>query len=217
MLKYSQSPRQIISTDTVSISVMETQPINRMERRRLQTRDKLKQAALQILAEQGYAGLTIKGVTDRADLGYGTFYLHFTDKDDLVWAIVYDMAEVQRQAVDERLTSVPFPRREYLSWVFIFEYVASVREGFIAMMGSQGSAKILQRYQDYLAALHESNLRSGQYSANLDLPPDFLAQYMTGALMRLLLWWAETPNTYTPQDMAKMVYQAAYRQPPPES
>jgi AcrR family transcriptional regulator len=188
-----------------------------MERRRLQTRDKLKQAGLEVLIEAGYADLTIKAVTDRADLGYGTFYLHFSDKDDLVWAIVYDIAETQRQMIDERLVGVPFPRREYLSWVYLFEYLTTVREGFVATMGSQGSAKLLQRYMDYLAALHESNLRSGHFSANLNLPPDFLAQYMTGALMRLLLWWAENPNPYTPEDMAKMVYQAAYRQPPPES
>lgn len=193
-----------------------TAPLNRMERRRLQTRDQLQQAALELLIEGGYADLTVKAVTDRADLGYGTFYLHFTDKDDIIWSVIHDLAETERKRVDEALADVPFPRREYLSWVMLFEYVSTVREGFIALFGSQGSAHLLERYQTYLAKLHENNLRSGLYSAALDLPPEFLAQYMTGALMRLLLWWAETPNDYTPEQMAQMVYQAAYRQPPPE-
>ncbi len=38
---------------------------------------------------------------------------------------------------------------------------------------------------------------------------------MTGALMRLLVWWVETPNDYTPQDMASMLFQAVYREAPP--
>lgn len=190
-------------------------PLNRMERRRLQTRDQLQQAALELLVEVGYGDLTIKAVTDRADLGYGTFYLHFTDKDDIVWAVIHALAEAEQTRIDTLLADVPFPRREYLSWVMLFEYVANGRDTFAALFGSQGSARLLERYHTYLASLHERHLRSGLYSFALDLPPEFVAQFLTGALVRLLLWWAETPNTYTAEQMAQMVYQAAYRHPPP--
>ncbi len=198
------------------MSVIGNRPANRMDRHRLQSREQLRQAAMELLTEGGYTQLTIKAVTERADLGYGTFYLHFSDKDDIVWAVIYDIAEAQKDAIEASLEGVPSPYREYRSWVMLFEYVASVREGFLAMFGSQGSAKLLQRYQDYLAALHESNLRAGKYTVAIDLPPDFLAQYIAGALMRLMLWWAEKPNDYRPEDMARMIFQAAFRQPPPE-
>ncbi len=59
------------------MSSLDTSPINRMERRRLQTREHLKQAAYELLMEMGYARFTIKAVTERADVGYGTFLLHF--------------------------------------------------------------------------------------------------------------------------------------------
>ena len=85
-----------------------------------------------------------------------------------------------------------------------------------AMMVKPGSAKILQNYQNYLAQLHETNIRNGFYSAHLDLPPEFQAQFMSGALVRLLIWWLETSQPYTPAEMATMLYQTIFRQPPPQ-
>jgi AcrR family transcriptional regulator len=197
------------------MSVINTLPINRLERRRLHTREQLIAAAVELLEEIGYPALSIKSITDRADLGYGTFYLHFTDKDDIVWAIMLAAVEEQRQWVDSQVKDIPFPHREYRSWVLLFEYAATTRQWISRLFGKQGSAKLLQRYQEYLATMHETNLRNGVYSAGLDLPPDFLAQYITGALVRLLIWWSETPNDYTAQQMAQMLYEAVYRQRPP--
>jgi AcrR family transcriptional regulator len=198
------------------MSVLDERLLNRAERRRLHTRDQLMQAAQELMFEKGYGSLTIKAITERADLGYGTFYLHFADKDDIVWALLYQFMHVWEAETNERLRDVPFPRREFMSWVFIFDYADKARESFKDIFGRQGSTVLLQRYQDHLAELHESNMRAGLYTAKLDVPLDFLAQFITGALMRLLIWWVETPNTYTALDMARMLYQTVYRQPPPE-
>jgi hypothetical protein len=132
-----------------------------------------------------------------------------------VWAVLLDEVERQRAAIDARLKDEPFPRREYLSWVLLFEYAASRRAATAALFGSRGSAALLQRYQAYLVKLYEDNLAQGVYSAGLDLPPVFLAQYMTGALVRLLVWWSETDTGYTPRQMADLLYEAAFRAKPP--
>jgi len=159
------------------MSVINTPSMNRAERRRPHTREQLKAAALELLFEEGYADLTIKAITERADLGYGTFYLYFAEKDD---------------------------------------YADANRQAFVAMLGSKGSNILAARYQNWRAEIHENNLREGKYSAALDLPPDFLAQFVAGALMRLLVWWTETENNCTPEDMANMLYQTIYRQKPPK-
>lgn len=197
------------------MSVIAAATINRSERRRLHTRAVLIEAASALLLELGYQKLTIKSITDAADVGYGTFYLHFTDKDDIVWAVMYEANEMWRQEMEAEVAGLSSPQREYQSWVFIFEYASKVRAGIVTMLGSGGSAMLLQQYQDYLAAMHEANLREGRYSAGLDLPPGFLAQMMTGSLVRLLIWWAETSSAYTPRQMADMLFEAVYRQPPP--
>ncbi len=197
------------------MSVIDASLLNRTERRRVQTRQQLLGAATQLMQEKGYSSLTIKSITEQADLGYGTFYLHFKDLDDVVWSVIYQTAEEARIETEKKISGLPFPMREYQSWVYLFEFAAQTREGISQLFGRNGSATLLQRYQDYLATLHEENLRAGNYSAGLDLPPAFLAQFITGALVRLLVWWTETPNDYTPQHMADMLYQSIYRQAPP--
>ncbi len=197
------------------MSVIDINTTNRAERRRMQSHQQLLNATAQLMIEKSYSALTIKAITEQADLGYGTFYLHFKDLDDAVWEVIYQMAEEARQRAEAQISEMPFPMREYQSWVFLFDFAAQTREGISQVFGHNGSATLLQRYQHYLAALHEENLTTGRYSSGLDLPPVFLAQFITGALVRLLVWWAETPNHYTPQQMADMMYQTVYRQPPP--
>ncbi|HEX2776577.1 MAG TPA: helix-turn-helix domain-containing protein, partial [Candidatus Acidoferrales bacterium] len=46
---------------------------NRRERRRLETRERIYRAALQIFAERGYLETTVEDITEAADVGKGTF------------------------------------------------------------------------------------------------------------------------------------------------
>ena len=53
----------------------------RVAKRRRATRARLLEAAYQVIAEAGVADAKIKDITDRADVGFGTFYNYFSDKD----------------------------------------------------------------------------------------------------------------------------------------
>jgi AcrR family transcriptional regulator len=197
------------------MSVTDTPSINRAERRKQHTRTALKAATLTLLLEQGYQAVTIKAITDHADVGYGTFYLHFADKDEVVWEVLLDQMEMQRQAVTDEALRLPFPVREYVGFLTTFQQVDKTRVQFAAMFGRNGSLTLNRRLHDYFTEVHFSNMRNNVYEARVDVPIPFLAQVATGALMQLLLWWVETPNAYTPQDMADMLFTTLYRQPPP--
>ncbi|MEI5011648.1 TetR/AcrR family transcriptional regulator [Streptomyces sp. PmtA] len=82
---------------------------NRFERRRAETRQALVRAARQILAESGHTSASIHAIAERADVGFGSFYNHFTGKRDLFDAAVADALEEYGQAVDERLHGVDDP------------------------------------------------------------------------------------------------------------
>ncbi len=72
--------------------------------RSLQTRQKLLAAAREVFLEEGFQKSTISQVIKRAKTGYGTAYVHFTGKDDLlivlmedVMAAFYEIAEMPFQ------------------------------------------------------------------------------------------------------------------------
>jgi AcrR family transcriptional regulator len=61
---------------------------SRQQRKTLKTRARLLDAARQVFVERGYDAASLTEVTDRADLGTGTFYLHFRDKRAVYEAVV---------------------------------------------------------------------------------------------------------------------------------
>lgn len=64
--------------------------ITRGQKRVAKTRRKLKAAALDVFSEKGVMAATVEEITDKANLGKGTLYRHFTDKDEMVSTLVED-------------------------------------------------------------------------------------------------------------------------------
>jgi AcrR family transcriptional regulator len=74
--------------------------LDRHQRRKQRTRHRLQEAMLALVLEKGVEDITIQEITDRADLGRGTFYFHFDDKDDLLWSIIEDkIRATERQVI----------------------------------------------------------------------------------------------------------------------
>lgn len=67
-----------------------TTPSTRTQKRVERTRQRLLQAALAVFCEKGVEAATIEEVTDRADLGKGTFYRHFEGKESVLAALTAD-------------------------------------------------------------------------------------------------------------------------------
>ncbi|WP_005031421.1 TetR/AcrR family transcriptional regulator [Holophaga foetida] len=76
-------PKKSGKTGAESSSLVQDAPLTRVSRRRLQTRKRLLKAAYEVMSTQGVDGATIQEVTERADIGFGTFYSYFKSKDEL--------------------------------------------------------------------------------------------------------------------------------------
>jgi AcrR family transcriptional regulator len=67
---------------------IQKKPVNRTEKRVAKTNKKLLSAALEVFSEYGVDAATIDDITQRADLGKGTFYRHFSDKSEIMACLV---------------------------------------------------------------------------------------------------------------------------------
>jgi AcrR family transcriptional regulator len=76
-----------------------TQP--RTLRKRERTRGELVAAAERLVAARGLDALSIDDITEEADVAKGTFYTHFTDKDDLAAAV----GKAIRVDLEEKITA----------------------------------------------------------------------------------------------------------------
>jgi AcrR family transcriptional regulator len=66
---------------------------SRSQKRARRTRKKLKEAALDAFNEKSIDAVTIEEITEKADVGKGTLYQHFEDKEEIVVTLVEDAVE----------------------------------------------------------------------------------------------------------------------------
>lgn len=81
----------------------------RATRRREQTRRRLLEAARELFARQGVDATRINEITERADVGFGSFYNHFSDKDGIVEAVLRESTEDQGAVVDALTSGLDDP------------------------------------------------------------------------------------------------------------
>ena len=61
-----------------------TEPVGRRDRKRADTRQRLREAGLVLIATNGLSGTTVRDIAEQADVAERTFYRHFESKEDLL-------------------------------------------------------------------------------------------------------------------------------------
>lgn len=194
---------------------MNTHPLTRHQRHRQRTRKQLQSALMELIMEKGYDTVSIQDITDRADLARATFYLHARDKDELLWSVIEDMIHSTEEEVSRNFNG-PLPTgAEYYGYWNIFKHIEKQQEIYRVILGSKGSSLMAHRVHEYMVAETLKDIqRLGIYS-DFHTPVEITAQVIIGSILSLAIWWLETPNDYTPQQMGKMAYKALHHKNPP--
>lgn len=146
----------------------------------------LKQALIALIQEKDFGTLRVQDITDRADLGRATFYLHYSDKEDLLSAIV----DQSYQEMAERLENAKGAENLIgLRWGL--EYAAENPELFSVLMGHQRTANkirslIIDRVMSELPIkIDNDNLARAT------------AHILAGSIMGVFNWWLHHQNELT--------------------
>lgn len=78
-------------------------------RRKLQTRQRLLDAALSLMSSRGMEGVAINEITDRADVGFGSFYNHFESKEAIYAVLIDTFFEEFADALEESTADLEDP------------------------------------------------------------------------------------------------------------
>lgn len=71
-----------------------------MSRRRARNRQRLIDAAAELMADSGVDNVTVSAITESADLGAGTFYNYFRSREEIIAAVVASAVETMGQRLD---------------------------------------------------------------------------------------------------------------------
>ena len=176
--------------------------MNRFELNKQKIRNAFFGSAVTLILEKGYDAVTVSEICDLADYGRSTFYLHFQNKEDLVWAILkHNLSFMDKQVLDA-VKAMESPQREWTAWYTIFQTIPFQRTFYLKLNGDL-SLRLRQWQKQQLLTVFEAQLREGIYSLLLDdIPPDIGARFITGAILEVLEYWLMHPELGDPQTMA---------------
>ena len=174
--------------------------MNRLERRKLEVREKILAAAFDLFLGQGVAATTIEEICERADVANRTFFNHFATRQDMIRALA------ERRLVN--LHDVVFDRADEAipaRLVGVFDDIAAAlaksddtyRELIGEMLATSGYG--VQRgfnLHDTFAELVKEGVARGEVSATHDA--ETLADIIVGALSGGIVNWT-VDRTYSLQ------------------
>lgn len=178
-------------------------PVERKTDRRIErTSNALRDALMALIAEKGYDAISIQDIVDRANVARATFYLHYKDKDDL-------MFRSMRVIYDDITARLP----RHMPWDAWdddadFQHVAQYSDFYGAMLSAKGSMGFLAQVRAYLQVEIEKAMREAlQPHHRPRIPLAVVAAYCTGAQLGLLWWWVENRMPFPPEVMSKYAMQ----------
>lgn len=172
------------------------------DRRVQRTRQRLRKALIELLGERVYDAITVQDIVDRANVARSTFYLHYSNKDELFLscheAIVSGFHSLHSLSRDELLSSETPP-----GMIAAYRHLDKERAVLNPIFQGQESPLILQRIRDRSAQQIEARLNDAFAASNSAIPLDVLAGYLAGAQLALAQWWLEKRRPHTAEELAQ--------------
>jgi AcrR family transcriptional regulator len=195
----------------------------RIDRRIHRTKRMLKEALFTLILEKGYDGVTVEDITQKADLGRTTFYLHYRDKEDLLLKSIDAIADdLLGQISHTNLLggeAAPVPSliemRQMNPVLLVFQH-AGVNASLYQIILRGGSAtSAAGRFREIISMAAKSffatTLKEPVPGQQPGVPLDVLANYFAGSLLSLVTWWLENGMPYPPEQMAGIFRQLFFQ------
>jgi AcrR family transcriptional regulator len=186
------------------------------DRRISRTRRLLRTALLELILEKGYDAVTVEDITGRADLGRTTFYLHYKDKEDILFENINEMIA----DLTAHIAQIPLPAwkmSEIISAndtttpppiLLVFQHAAEHADLYRIILRGTGSPDAVTRLHANIVSsvnrFMEVKAAHGNKHLTMSVPMEYFANYFASSLLGVVTWWLENGLPYSPEEMAGM-------------
>ena len=180
-------------------------PEKKLDRRVQRTRKLLNDALMALIQEKGYDSVTIEDITERANLGRTTFYLHYQSKDDL-------LLDHHDHFVGQLNLGSP-GRGELLGTepqAALVEFLGRLRDSrgiYQAFRHAKDADIIMRNVLDRGIQAMVNSLEATFPDVQPSPPAEILSRYIVEGHFALLDWWIAKRRSETPEQIAAMLQQ----------
>ncbi len=190
--------------------------LSRRERERLNRRQWVLDAALDVFSEKGYEGASMQEIAQRAEFSVGTLYSLFESKEALYRALLIERALKAGRAFMAALESAEDEEERLRAFIRVkgevfqdnlkalklyFSETAGVSLNPTAGLVSD-LRQLYERMIPRLAAIFRSGIEKGKFR---DFDPTDLAIAFDGLTNIFLFYWAEYPEQFPYEEKAEVI------------
>ena len=182
------------------------------DRRVRRTKKLLKHSLFELLHEKKWEHISVKDITERADINRATFYQHYNDKYDLLQQNVDEMLNLLAKTInppqvqsEQQLIEVLIKKKTPLFAEF-FEHIANHLDFYKVILEGKGGIHFERKFKKFIyRTFYEGLLTLQPDDKNLKVPREILVHYITSAHIGLLSWWVENDLPYSPRYMSEQL------------
>lgn len=195
-------------TDT--LSAIEPLSMRNDDARVRRTRMQLGTAFLNLIMEKPVREVTVQDVLDRSGVGRSTFYLHYSDIDDLLLS----QLEMFCEAISTTLSNQKEKSNRVAPVAELFAHIGNDNKLYRVLTDSGHVKDFYELAEGHFARGIERRLiESGRFS---NIPPREIAARATalsGSMLALLRWWLDRGEKETPMQMDTLFHQLVWPNP----
>lgn len=169
-------------------------PVTIQDKRVKRTQKLLATALIDLTLEKGYDAITIRDITDRADVGYATFFRHYHDKDGLL----QDVSDVVLESLTRQLAPHESMDDPGKIGVILFRYVQQNSEIIRVLLEGRTPIKRL------IEAAVQATISGHEPRPDSLVPLEIAANHIVTATLALIQWWLDHNLPYPPERMASI-------------
>lgn len=184
----------------------------------IRTKKLIKDAFFSLIEEQGFEGVTVKQLTERAGINRGTFYSHYVDKFELMEKCVNEIFEEAEQKLIHHLPHIFGDERTDKSYHYLVPFIRFIEDNQIIMkplLGPNGDSTFQAKLRKFMqAALFQRSPVTLFDPDKMLVPPTYLVAYLSSAHMGVIYEWLNNPSSEeTAEDIARIIYTITYEGP----
>ena len=176
--------------------------IEPVDRRVRKTRRQLRECLITLLKEKKVQDITVRELTDMADLNRGTFYLHYKDVFDLLEKTEAELQEDFNQLVCKH-DAVDLKQRPSVIFNEIYSLVYDNADLIEILLGENGDLNFVNRLKQLIREKCLKDwmevFRSGNAAAF-----DAFFSFIVSGCIGLVQYWLQTGLKETSEQMAKL-------------
>lgn len=163
------------------------------------TRRLLREALVSLMLEKDYASISIKEITERAEVAYITFFRHFESLDQLLMEVL-DEGLAELMVHIETLAKRSETAALETEGILIFEYVKQRADLFRILFKSQSVTRVRKKVVQNIAVIFQKSCAPLARSNN-QVTIAITSNHIATSLLALIEWWLDNKMTPTPAEM----------------